>query len=901
MQKNDTILQLLVWVCIFSLLPISEATGQQKTTAKQTNSFNLDQLGVLKKQGVEVMIYNNSFNSGGFFDEKLNGIQMIHHNVRTVTGGAVRLSPTPEQWDLTPTVSSRNINVAENAVTLTLYYTEYDFTSRIRVEGRNENCLITVILDQPVPKALEGKAGLNIEFLPAAYFRKTYLMDEHIALLPQYAVGPMIKEDFNEKIPQYGKLLTNEKLIDAYAKPMPMALGKKLTLSPDDPLTMVTLRSATGEIGLYDGRNLANNGWYVVRELLPVNKTGPVVQWVMTPNSVKDWMKEPVISYPQIGYHPDLEKIAVIELDPNDKPLASASLIRVAENGTTTKVMDIPLNKWGTFVRNTYYRLDFSGVKTSGIYRLQYGKQLTGPFPITQNVFHATWHPTLHTWLPVQMDHMFVKEAYRIWHGNPHQDDALQAPPDTSIHDGYRMGSSTDTNYKALEHIPGLNIGGWFDAGDFDIQTGSHISTVNYLCGIWEDLKPGSDQTLVDQNRKHVAIHHPDGVPDVLQQIEHGTLALIAQHRAVGHAIRGIVQSRLFQYNSIGDAGSLTDGKVYNPKLKLLESDGLTSGVMDDRWAFTNYNPGTNLSSGVPIAAASRALKGYNDALAEECLQTALKIWEREVVNKTQEQLPAFGNRPSIAANATSAANTPAPGNRPQGSFGGNRRGGGNASTEAALAIELYLATGENRFADHVKTLWPTLRTGLLNTRSGAGMGGGMGGGSINTWLKALPFMGEDFRNDLQTYANNLKTQMDSLIHVNPYNTLVGRGGFYSGGNYSTITWALTAAKLNRVFPNIIGKEYAVRGLNYILGCHPASSISFVSGVGVWSKEVVYGNNRADFSAIPGAVVPGLYLINPDFYENQENWPYIWYENEAVVDCNAAYIYLAAMIEESMK
>ena len=180
-------------------------------------------------------------------------------------------------------------------------------------------------------------------------------------------------------------------------------------------------------------------------------------------------------------------------------------------------------------------------------------------------------------------------------------------------------------------------------------------------------------------------------------------------------------------------------------------------------------------------------------------------------------------------------------------------------------------------------------------------MGGGMGGSSINTWLKALPFMGEAYRNDLRTYASNLKTQMDSLIKTNPYNTLVGRGGFYSGGNYSTITWALTAAKLNRAFPDIIGKEYAVRGLNYILGCHPASSISFVSGVGVSSKKVTYGNNRADFTAIPGGVVPGLYLINPDFYENQENWPFIWYENEVVIDCCAAYIYLAALVDDSLK
>lgn len=843
---------------LLTVLSVQAAAGQ--------TDFKLNDKGVFKKHGVDLMIYNDSYNSGGFFDEKVNGIQMIQHNVRTVTGGAVRLNPTPEQWDLTPTVKERIVDVKNNTVTMTLYYKEFDFTSTLKVESKVNSCLITVLLDQPVPKALEGKAGMNIEFLPATYFQKMYLMDGQTGIFPRFAGGPMIKEPFNQKVPQFGNLLTNEKLSDSYAKTEPMASGQKLVLSPEDPSSMVTLRSLTGEIGLLDGRNLAANGWFVIQEKLPVGKTGTVVQWLLTPNSMPDWVKEPVVSHSQVGYHPDMEKIAVIELDANDKPLATASLLRIDENGVQTKVLNAKLSSWGKFMRYNYLRFDFSSIKEPGIYKINYGKVTTDPFPIARNVYQKTWHPTLDTWFPVQMDHMFVKEAYRIWHGNPHQDDALQAPTDTLIHDGYRMGSSTDTKYKPLEHIPGLNIGGWFDAGDFDIQTGSHISTVGYLAGIWEDLKLNRDQTLVDKDRKYVSIHQPDGIPDLLQQIEHGTLALIAQHRAIGHAIRGIVQSRLFQYNTIGDAGSLTDGHVYNPNLKLLETDGFTTGVMDDRWAFTNYNPGSNLQSAAPLAAAARALKGYNDLLAEECIQTALKIWDREVVNKVAQQ--------------ASVANT-------------GRRGGSNPSSEASVAIELYLSTGDKIFAEHFAKLWPSVKTGLSNPR-------GFGGGSINTWIKALPFMDQAYRNDLRNYALTLKSQMDTLIKVNPFGVPIGRGGFYTGGNYATITWALTAAKLHKVFPDVIGTEYAVRGLNFILGCHPASSLSFVPGVGVSSKKVTYGNNRADFTAIPGGVVPSLYLINPDFYENKDDWPYIWYENEVVVDCCAAYIYLAALIDDSV-
>jgi len=162
--------------------------------------------------------------------------------------------------------------------------------------------------------------------------------------------------------------------------------------------------------------------------------------------------------------------------------------------------------------------------------------------------------------------------------------------------------------------------------------------------------------------------------------------------------------------------------------------------------------------------------------------------------------------------------------------------------------------------------------------------------------------MNEDYKKDLRSIALKIKVQLDSTSVQNPYGVPLGQGGFYAqGGNFAMVDWSLNNAKLHQYFPDIISKEYAIRGLDYILGCHPASSISFVSGVGVNSKRVTYGNNRADFTSIPGGMVPGNYLIKPDFYENQENWPFIWYENEVVVDGCAGYIYLSALIDNILK
>jgi hypothetical protein len=66
-----------------------------------SQDLKLNDLEYFETQGVNVLVYNNLF-TGGFNDEKNAGIELIHHGVRTSQGGAVRLSNTPEQWDLVP-------------------------------------------------------------------------------------------------------------------------------------------------------------------------------------------------------------------------------------------------------------------------------------------------------------------------------------------------------------------------------------------------------------------------------------------------------------------------------------------------------------------------------------------------------------------------------------------------------------------------------------------------------------------------------------------------------------------------------------------------------------------------------------------------------------------------------
>src|SRR6476620_616587 len=94
--------------------------------------LQINDSGYFEQQGVNILVYNNLF-TGGFNDEKNAGIELIHHGVRTAQGGAVRLSSTPEQWDLVPEISMRKVDRATKSIAATLRYKDYNFESRVVV------------------------------------------------------------------------------------------------------------------------------------------------------------------------------------------------------------------------------------------------------------------------------------------------------------------------------------------------------------------------------------------------------------------------------------------------------------------------------------------------------------------------------------------------------------------------------------------------------------------------------------------------------------------------------------------------------------------------------------------------------------------------------------------------
>ena len=315
---------------------------------KEADDLKLNDKEYFETQGVNVLVFSNAFN-GGFNDEKNSGIEIIHHGVRTVQGGAVRLNKTPEQWDLVPASPRRIVDSVNQSIEVAMRYADYDFDSRVVVTAKGKAVEIAVYLDKPVPEFLAGKAGFNLEFLPSQYWGKTYLMDGRPNRFPRYAVSETQAVSNDEKPRQFKGFRTyDDRGTGEFVDPLPLETGHSILMAPDDPERMIKISSDDAVLELYDGRMLAQNGWFVLRSVLPAGKTGKVVTWTVEPHAIPGWIREPNIGFSQVGYVPSQPKVAVIELDKMDKPLKTASIIKIEDDGSEKLAYKGDIEVWVT-------------------------------------------------------------------------------------------------------------------------------------------------------------------------------------------------------------------------------------------------------------------------------------------------------------------------------------------------------------------------------------------------------------------------------------------------------------------------------------------------------------------------------------------------------------------------
>src|SRR5277367_5659702 len=130
----------------------------------------------LDTQGFRVFLYDSTYHPI-FVDQKNTAMEMILHGQRIATNGDVRLMPTPEQWDLVATLKGRRADKENSRLTADLAFPTFDFSYTLEVAAEPGGVKVSINLDKPLPKKLEGRAGFNLEFLPSIYMGKAYMVN----------------------------------------------------------------------------------------------------------------------------------------------------------------------------------------------------------------------------------------------------------------------------------------------------------------------------------------------------------------------------------------------------------------------------------------------------------------------------------------------------------------------------------------------------------------------------------------------------------------------------------------------------------------------------------------------------------------------------------------------------
>jgi hypothetical protein len=446
-----------------------------------------------------------------------------------------------------------------------------------------------------------------------------------------------------------------------------------------------------------------------------------------------------------------------------------------------------------------------------------------------------------------------------------------------------------------------MNVGGWYDAGDFDLEEPAQLSVIQSLALAYREFNLKYDELTVDEVGREVEMHRPDGVPDTVQQVKHGALYILAQFHNIGHSIRGTHEPDLRQYTHLGDAASKTDGRIYDPKLGPNEVKGDYSGKPDDRWIFSTTNPYFQWNAIAALAASSDVLKGWDDALAKDCLETAIKAWNEEKAHPTPSAGRVFGAEAPAgvlgggvlaasqgAVSGSGASTSPGAISAPVAPPANSGRDGFGIGQDWAAALELTIATnGAEPYKSRLKELFPQMITPQQMGFRGW------------TAVRALPYLDASAKEQLREAVKTYMAGEDKKLDTTPFGVPPSLGTW--GGSGAVVDMAIRMYFLHKAFPDLVGPEYTLRAVNYILGTHPVSSTSYVAGVGTVSKTKTYSNNRADNAYIPGAVIPGYIIIKPDFPECIDDFGFLWFEDEAVVAGSASWVVAGNAAEAIIK
>lgn len=802
MKKNS----ILIFICIGLIFCLSFFNFKPDKSVLSINDKDYFEM-----PGLDIIVFQDYYPSG-----HQSGITIVQNGVRVAANGDLRLGGVAE-------IGPKKVYRAAGTIQIQLNYPKIPLQYIIQVKAEGKKIIVTADLDQPLPSNLVGRAWFQLELFPTILFGKSWNMDGQTGIFPTDAYGPMAGGGIK-----------------------PYAEGKVLAVAPESENQRMTIKALKGSLQLVDDRSGTKAGWFVVRTAIPRDQTKGVIQWEIEAVPVNDYNYTPVIHISQVGYLPNEPKKAVIELDKRTGSTETINIMKINPDGTRTKVFFTKAVLWGKFLRYNYAIGDFSNLRDPGMYEIHYGNVSSNIFKISDDVFERyVWQPTLEYFLPVQMCHMRVVQGPRVWHDWCHLDDAIMAPTNLVHFDQYKQGPETFTKYQNPQHVPYLDHGGWHDAGDFDLRIESQAVTTWRLAMMQELFGIDLDVTTIDQNKRIVEINRPDGISDILQQVEHGVLTILGGYRGLGRLYRGMISPTSKQYSLQGDASAQTDNLLYNPTLPQGTKTATESSVPDDNWVFTENNPGHELTTAAALASASRVLKSYRPEMSAECLKVA-----EDLYNRADQKVMR------------------------------NER--------IAAAAELFLTTKNRVYLDTIVAQKKFILTHISGTAWAIGM--------VYKDISDI-----NFRAEMDKALKSFSAQLEKEDAGNPFGVPYKPDIWGDGWNIQSK--GVQFYFLVTGFPGLFKPDRVYNALQFILGCHPGINTStFASGVGAKSLTSAYGFNRADYSYIPGGVASGTAIIRPDLPELKENYSFFWPQAEYVMGGGAEnFMFLVLATDQLLK
>ncbi|MCK7532420.1 MAG: hypothetical protein MZV63_16005 [Marinilabiliales bacterium] len=474
------------------------------------------------------------------------GIELIHHGVRTATGGAVRLKPDARAVGPDPEARRSGRSTRQTGtIEVTLRYEDFDFDSRAGRDARRQGGSASrVVLDKPVPERLAGPRGPEPR-VPAVALTSssTYLADGRPGIFPRYPSGPTQAQAGGTQIRQFEGHSTfddrgRERVRRGPSRSRP---GKTLVLAPEDPERRVTIRARRATCSCSTAATSRRTAGSSCARCSTRRPTGKVVEWSVRRSTIAELDARARWSASRRpGYHPVAEEggghrarrerhaAAPRRRCSRSRPTASRSsgCRRRSSPGAST---------CATATRRPTSR----AVDKPGLYFIQYGEQKTPASSRSRRRrVRTTWQPTLGRLVP-RADGPHVRQrglpglARRRAPGRR----APGAGRTIQHFDGYRMGPTTETPLRsrasaspastsAAGSTPATSTSARSPRPRRCMQPGRHLGARSGRRARRDARRPG--------RRGYVDLHRPDGKPDLLQQIEHGALRLVAQHRAFG-------------------------------------------------------------------------------------------------------------------------------------------------------------------------------------------------------------------------------------------------------------------------------------------------------------------------------------------------------------------------------